>query len=122
MRRLSLALLAVLSGCALLNPESADWQRQDTTPDQMSSDLAACRQAAEERYRQDQNTQQDIQSGPVGMGQDPLVTNLGGYQEQRDYQHMINDCMRAQGYGVGNAPGSGAQGSGGGGQPASGSQ
>src|SRR5512146_358253 len=113
MRRLSLVLLAVLSGCALLNPESADWQRPDTTSDQMSSDLAACRQAADERYRQDQNIQQDIQSGPTAIGQDPLVSNLGGYQENRDYQHMIDVCMREQGYGVGNAPGNGAQGTGG---------
>ena len=112
MRRFAVALLAALAGCSLFNPGGADWQRPDTSSDQMSADLAACRKDADERYRQDQNIQQDIQSGPVGTGQDPLASSLGGYQEQRDYQHMVDNCMREQGYGMGGAPGAGGQGSG----------
>ena len=98
MRRVALALLPFVASCALFHPETADWQRPETTPDQMSVDLGACTKAADARYQQDQKIQQDMTSDQTGMSQDPLVANLGSYQQQRGYQHMIDSCMRAAGY------------------------
>ncbi len=98
MRRFAFALLPLVASCALFHPETADWQRSDTTPDQMSVDLDACTKAANARYKQDQNIRQDMTTDQTGMGQDPLVSNLGSYQEQHDYQHMIDTCMLGAGY------------------------
>jgi len=98
MRRAAFALLPLVAACALFHPETADWQRADTTPDQMSADLDLCTRAANARYKQDQNIQQDMTTDQTNMGQDPLVANLGSYQEQHDYQQMIDTCMQAAGY------------------------
>jgi hypothetical protein len=98
MRRVAFALLPLVAACALFHPETADWQRPETTPDQMSVDLDACTKTADARFKQDQNIRQDMTTDQTGMGQDPLVSNLGSYQEQRDYQHMIDTCMLGAGY------------------------
>jgi hypothetical protein len=98
MRRVAFALLPLVSSCALFHPESADWQRAGTTPDQMSVDLGACTRTADAHFKQEQNIQQDMTTDQTDMGQDQLVSNLGSYQQQRDYQKMIDDCMLAAGY------------------------
>ena len=104
MRRIAFALLPFVAACALFHPETADWQRADTTPDQMSVDLDVCTKAANARYDQDMKIQQDMTMDQTYMGQDPLVNNLGNYQQQHDYQHMIDTCMEAAGYARGAPP------------------
>ena len=96
MRRIVLLIVLLVAGCAFGRPETTDWERADTTPEEAGSDLQACRHAARARVDQDLQIDQDMGADPTGQGS--LANNLTQYDADKRISAMTRDCMVALDY------------------------
>jgi hypothetical protein len=102
MRILVLTLALLLAACSGFR--TPEWLREDTGQTSAPSDvLESCRQQARAMIKRDQTIDQDIggQNTDPDMvqGQGELNRNLDEYSTNARFEQIVEDCMKARGYG-----------------------
>jgi hypothetical protein len=105
MRRFVLLAALLLAGCSLFaSPPPRSYSRPATSEEQISSDVAQCKEAARAVQRRDEEISHDINSrSQIGEANDyfdpRLNRNLDAFGSREEYQNLVADCMNARGYG-----------------------
>jgi hypothetical protein len=105
MRRFVLLATLLLAGCSwFASQPPRSYSRPAASEEQISSDVAACKEAALAVQQRDAEISQDIASrrqiDEANTYFDPrLNENLDAYGSRARYQDMVYECMKARGYG-----------------------
>lgn len=105
MRRFVLLATLVLAGCSwFASPPPRSYSSPAASDERISSDVAACKEAALAVQRRDAEISQDIASRRQideanTYFDSRLSQNLDAYGSRARYQDMVSECMKARGYG-----------------------
>jgi len=105
MRRFVLLATLLLAGCSwFASPPPRSYTRPAATEEQLSNDIAVCKEAARAVQQRDAEISQDINSRsqiaePDQYFDPQLTQNMNAFGSRTAYQDMVSDCMNARGYG-----------------------
>lgn len=95
-----LLTITLLAGCSYFDEGGGNWTKSGSDVDQARSDLDSCEAEARAQTKVDRGIDQDIAAtqGTGTFGSPLADSGVSGYQSEKRYDDVVEECMQAFGY------------------------